>query len=210
VNKIARYGIKTVQSIKLSIQSTLNGHTWKRVWVTQVIAGGELYAIQPARNCWFFVYNKHNMNDNWSKLSHLQLGKYGEYFAKMEFTKAGFDVYTSEVDDKGIDFVIRKNESEHYDVQVKSVRNYNYVFMRKEVFNLRNNLLLALILFEDDSLPTLCLVPSLEWKNNREKFFCENDYENKKSRPEWGLKISKANADEFKQEYSFEKQTKPL
>lgn len=145
-------------------------------------------------------------NNNWSKLSHLQLGKYGEYFAKMEFTKAGFDVYTSEVDDKGIDFVIRKNENEHYDIQVKSVRNYNYVFMRKEVFSLRKNFLLALVLFEEGELPTLCLVPSLQWKNNQGRFFCENDYENKKSKPEWGLKITRKNAEEFKNIYGFDKQ----
>ena len=73
-------------------------------------------------------------SNNWSKLNHLQLGKYGEYFAKMEFTKTGFDVYTAEVDDKGIDFVVRKNETEYFDIQVKSVRNNNYVFMKKEVF----------------------------------------------------------------------------
>lgn len=39
---------------------------------------------------------------NWSELSSLQLGKYAEYLAKMEFMKHGFDVYSSEVDDKEI------------------------------------------------------------------------------------------------------------
>lgn len=150
------------------------------------------------------------MNNNWSKLSHLQLGKYGEYFAKMEFTKAGFDVYTSEVDDKGIDFVIRKNDSEHYDVQVKSVRNYNYVFMRKEVFHLKENMILALIIFEEDAPPILCLVPSLEWNIMEHKFFCDNDYENKKSKPEWGLKLTKNNVEEFKGIYEFNKQIKNI
>jgi hypothetical protein len=146
------------------------------------------------------------MNNKWSKLSHLQLGKYGEYFAKMEFTKAGFDVYTSEVDDKGIDFIIRKDDNEHYDIQVKSARNNNYVFMRKEVFNPRKNLLLALLLFEDGSAPTLCLVPSIDWKNKKHPVLVEKNYEGKKSKPEWGLNMNKANADEFKKTYSFEKQ----
>jgi hypothetical protein len=146
------------------------------------------------------------MNNNWSKLNHLQLGKYGEYFAKMEFTKAGFDVYTAEVDDKGIDFVVRKNEKEYYDVQVKSVRNYNYVFMRKEVFKLSKNLLLALILFEDGKEPTLCLIPSLDWKNKKQNYLIEQNYEGKKSKPEWGLRITKANAEEFVGQYEFGKQ----
>jgi len=146
------------------------------------------------------------MNNNWSKLSHLQLGKYGEYFAKMEFTRAGFDVYTSEVDDKGIDFIIRKDDNEHYDIQVKSARNNNYVFMRKEVFNLRKNMFLALLLFEDGSVPTLCLVPSIDWKNKKHPALVEKNYEGKKSKPEWGLNMNKSNADEFKKTYSFEKQ----
>jgi hypothetical protein len=150
------------------------------------------------------------MNNDWKKLNHLQLGKYGEYFAKMEFSKAGFDIYTSEVDDKGIDFIVRKNEDEHYDVQVKSVRNYNYVFMRKEVFKPRGNLLLALVLFEEDEPPTLCLVPSLEWENNLHIFFSEKDYKGKKSRPEWGLKISKSNVKEFKKLYDFDEQAERL
>ena len=34
----------------------------------------------------------------WSKLNHLQLGKYAEYYAKMEFASYGFEVYSSEVD----------------------------------------------------------------------------------------------------------------
>ena len=66
----------------------------------------------------------------WDHLNHLQLGKYAEYFAKMEFTSAGFDVYTAEVDDKGIDFVVRKDETAYYDVQVKSARGTNYIFMQ--------------------------------------------------------------------------------
>jgi len=38
--------IETVQSIKLLIQSTLNGHTPKGLWVAQAIAGEELYAVE--------------------------------------------------------------------------------------------------------------------------------------------------------------------
>jgi len=59
---------------------------------------------------------------NWGRLNHLQLGKYAEYFVKMEFTLFGFEVYDSEVDDRGIDFVVRKDENNYYDVQVKSIQ----------------------------------------------------------------------------------------
>ena len=50
---------------------------------------------------------------NWSKLNKLQLGRYAEYYAKMEFTSYGFEVYTSEVDDHGIDF-IAKGKTENF------------------------------------------------------------------------------------------------
>ena len=38
-------------------------------------------------------------NMKWDKLNQRQLGRYGEYYAKMEFASYGYDVYTSEVDD---------------------------------------------------------------------------------------------------------------
>jgi hypothetical protein len=44
---------------------------------------------------------------HWSELTKLQVGRYAEYFVKMVFTLHGFDVYSAEVDDKGIDFVVR-------------------------------------------------------------------------------------------------------
>ena len=71
---------------------------------------------------------------DWGKLNHMQLGRYAEYFVRMEFTRHGFDVYAAEVDDKGIDFIVRKEhrpggtevEYRYCDVQVKSVRRLNY------------------------------------------------------------------------------------
>lgn len=151
------------------------------------------------------------MSQGWSKLNHLQLGKYGEYFSKMAFTREGFDVYTSEVDDKGIDFVVRKNENEHYDIQVKSVRNNNYVFMRKEVFRPRKNLFLSLLFFNDsDDFPKLLLIPSLDWILKRHSALIERDYENSKSKPEWGLSLTKANIGSFKDNYAFKKQIEKI
>ena len=63
----------------------------------------------------------------------MQVGRYAEYYAKMEFTSYGFDVYTSEVDDHGVDFVAKNLSGEYFEIQVKSVRNDNYVFIHKEM-----------------------------------------------------------------------------
>ena len=146
------------------------------------------------------------MKNNWSKLNSLQLGKFGEYFTKMEFTKEGFDVYTTEVDDKGIDFVVRKNEKEYFDIQVKSVRNYNYIFVRKDIFTPRKNLLLAVVLFKQNEDPTLLLMPSLNWIELKHKFLTERNYDGKRSKPEWGINIGKSNIEEIKSHYLFSEQ----
>src|SRR5687767_15767829 len=104
----------------------------------------------------------------WSRLNHLQVGRYAEYLAKMEFTLCGFDVYTAEVDDKGIDFVVRRDPAAYFDIQVKALRpkgGAGYVYFRKDCFELRGNLLAALVLFEDGNLPDLYLLPSLVWQH---------------------------------------------
>ncbi len=136
----------------------------------------------------------------WSRLNPLQLGRYAEYLVKMEFALYGFDVYTAEVDDKGIDFVIRKEhmqengriESRYYDVQVKSVRKMNYVFFPKDKFALRDNLMAAIGLFADGEAPQLYLIPATVWQQPND-LFVDRNYEGSKSKPEWGLNLSRKN-----------------
>ncbi|AOY75374.1 hypothetical protein [Clostridium formicaceticum] len=129
----------------------------------------------------------------WSELSHLQLGKYAEYLMKMEFLSYGFDVFNTEVDDKGVDFVIKSGSGKFYEMQVKSSRDLNYVFMRKDKFDINNeSLILVLALFEDNKMPDVFLIPAIEWKspNNLLK---GKDYEGLKSKPEWGINLSQKN-----------------
>jgi hypothetical protein len=137
---------------------------------------------------------KENMLEyKWSKLNHLQIGKYAEYFTKMNFILHGFDVYTTEVDDKGIDFVICRNRK-YYEIQVKSIReSTKYVFMQKDKFDIdQDNLYLALIIFKDNSEPESYLIKSSEWKNEND-LLKGKDYEGLKSIPEWGVNISNKN-----------------
>ncbi|HET6314634.1 MAG TPA: DUF4365 domain-containing protein, partial [Chloroflexia bacterium] len=131
---------------------------------------------------------------DWGRLSHLQVGKYAEYFTKMEFTLYGFDVYTAEVDNKGIDFVVRKDHTRYYDVQVKSVRGRNYIFVPKKTWGnqLRENLLLAVVLFDAGESPKLYIIPSTRW-HQPDELFVVREYEGKLSIPEWGLNVSRKN-----------------
>lgn len=104
----------------------------------------------------------------------------------------GFQVYKTEVDDRGIDFIARFEQRPFIEVQVKSLRSHGYVFMQKEKFVLREHLYLALAMFKEGYPPDLYLIPSFFWKEEN-ALFVSRDYEGLKSRPEWGLNISKKN-----------------
>jgi len=144
----------------------------------------------------------HNLGKyNWKRLNPLQLGRYAEYFTKMEFTLYNFDVYTTEVDDKGIDFVIRK-KNKYYDIQVKSVRNNNYIFFTKTKFDLRKNLLMAVLYFYQGEQPKIYLIPSLEWKKPNE-LLVDKEYKGLKSKPEYGINASQKNQT-LLEKYNFE------
>jgi hypothetical protein len=120
----------------------------------------------------------------------------------MEFTLHGFDVYTSEVDDNGIDFIVKMN-NQYFDIQVKSARNNNYIFFMKDKFVLRRNLFAAIVLFEELHEPQILLIPSLDWQKPN-SLLVSRDYEGKKSKPEWGFIITKRNR-ELLLHYQFDK-----
>jgi hypothetical protein len=130
--------------------------------------------------------------NDWERLNPLQLGRYAEYFAKMEFASYGCEVYTSEVDDHGIDFIIKKDDIHYYDVQVKSIRGLNYIFFPKDKFRLRPNLIAVIVLFISQEAPHLYLIPSLAWQVPN-ALLVSHDYVGKKSKPEWGLNLSHKN-----------------
>jgi hypothetical protein len=132
---------------------------------------------------------------NWGKLNNMQIGKYAEYYTKMEFTLYGFEVFTSEVDDRGIDFIARDKQRNIFEIQVKSIRKLSYVFMQKEHFDITNkNLYLALLIFSESRIPEIFLIPSKVWEKPN-ALFVGRDYEKpgQISRPEWGLNISEKN-----------------
>ena len=138
----------------------------------------------------------------WSRLNKQQVGAYTEYFVKMELTMYGFQVYGTEVDDRGIDFVARYEQGPFIEVQVKSLRSLGYVFLQKAQFVLRDHLYLALGLLLDEQPPDLYLIPSIVWKEGN-ALFVSRDYQGRKSKPEWGLDISQKNMP-FLAPYRFE------
>lgn len=129
----------------------------------------------------------------WSQLNKQQVGAYTEYFVKMELTMHGFQVYSTEVDDRSIDFVARRDAGPFIEVQVKSLRDFGYVFLQKSKFVLSDTLYVALGLLCDGKPPELYLVPSRAWETPNALFVSRDYGEGMKSEPEWGLNLSKKN-----------------
>ena len=140
----------------------------------------------------------------WSRLNPLQLGRWAEHFVKMEFALLGFEVYTSDVDDRGIDFVLRKDRSRFYEIQVKGVRSLDSaVFFQKDKFPIEDTFFAAVVILCEGKSPELYLIPSTAWATSS-PLFANRDYEGRKSKPEWGLNLSRRNQ-ELLNEFAFEK-----
>jgi hypothetical protein len=129
---------------------------------------------------------------SWKHLNHLQVGRYAEYLVKVVLVSKGLDVYSAEVDDRGIDFVVRKNHKTYYDIQVKSIRGLHYIFFPKSKFAPRENLFAAVVVFIEGKDPQLFMIPSKAWRSPN-KLLVVRNYRDRQSPPERGLNISRKN-----------------
>jgi len=121
----------------------------------------------------------------------------------IEFILYGFDVYSPELDDKGIDFIVRKDDSSYFDIQVKAVRDFNYIYFQKSKFQIRENLYAFILIYGKELKPSMYLIPSNIW-NKPNKLFVSRDYKGKKSVPEFGINLSEMNLPKL-DEFIFEK-----
>jgi hypothetical protein len=146
---------------------------------------------------------------NYKSYHHIKIGKIGEYWMKLCLSLLDLDVYTPEVDNKGIDFIVRFNDKTYIDIQVKTIREKTtYVYMDKDNISwktLRDNLYLALVILKNNSIPSIYLINSTEW-NNPNNLLKDYNYSKKglKSKDDWGINISKKNM-ELLQKYELVK-----
>jgi len=133
------------------------------------------------------------------------LGRIGELLMKAEFLKRDFDVYSTEVDNDGIDFVVKNLNKNYFDIQVKAT-NQKYIFMKKAVFQPRGNLYLAMLILDQKQNNHFLLIPSLDFLNNtRDSFLVDRNYEGKISPPEYGIYSNGKYLKALIDKYSFEK-----
>lgn len=130
-----------------------------------------------------------NMNlPKWSSLSDLQIGDCGESFAKIEFLLYGFDVYTTKVDEHGVDFVAEKN-GKFYHVQVKAVRDTPANIMKDKIV-LNDKYLVCYLRFHDGQMPEIYVFPATVFANPLPPF-SSRDYNGKSSKPEYSISPAK-------------------
>ncbi|CAF1812269.1 DUF4365 domain-containing protein [Bacillus subtilis] len=132
-------------------------------------------------------------NMNWSKLNNLQLGRYGEYYAMMDFASYGYQIFSSEVDDHGIDFIARKAGGEFLEIQVKSLSfpKTTYTFLKEKHFNPhKKGFYIYLMLFIEGSLPQSFLIPGSVFLEENDPVF---KYRPNYKEPEYGINVSKKN-----------------
>lgn len=160
-------------------------------------------------------------------LSNSQLGRYAEYFVKMEFSRLGFDIYTPEVDDKGIDFILRTNSARYWEVQVKSIRGTGLVCLRRKNFEPGENLLAVVAVFEEGPgifTPRLFLIPSTDFpakptsgseaepsvSGSLLRYYRRRHIEKGKNFDEYQIYTSPPNVEMLAKKYGFEERARAL
>ena len=146
------------------------------------------------------------LNKKWSSLDNeyktggLKRGHFAEYFAEMQLMLHGFEVYKTLVDDRGIDFIIRKPKGVFFEIQVKSITDYDNIVIKMDKFDIANkHLYLLAVQFVDDKDPEMYIIPSTRWTKPDNIFYAGENIKN----PQYGLRLTKSNLGSL-QEYKLE------
>ncbi len=108
------------------------------------------------------------MRTSYKHLNKVQKGSFAEAYAKMAFTLEGFEVYTTEYDDRGIDFVIRNKEGNYFSVQVKATGAAANPFIYKKKFKASSDFLLCAVRLVEDEMPEIYLARGADWNAEKE------------------------------------------
>lgn len=129
------------------------------------------------------------MMTKWDKLNRLQKGSFGEQYAKMLFTMYGAEVYSSDIDDRGIDFVARFLGGEFYDVQVKTVTDMNLAYINESKFKKSERFLVVLVRLEQGKEPEVYVFRGTEW-DSEDGLLKYNPYTEAKSAPAYEIHLN--------------------
>lgn len=140
---------------------------------------------------------------NWKDMlnNSLKLGQCGELYTQHLLETMGYDVYRPYVDDHGIDFLAQKVGCNNLLVQVKTVKQGNYTFIKKSNFHKDKNFVVFYINVNKEGEPSVYVYPSKAWPEENEteisyaddRRFTYHPYAGKgqKSKAEYGISGAK-------------------
>ena len=100
-----------------------------------------------------------------SRMDGKQLGRYGELLVASELLRYGFDVYSGEVDDRGIDLVVRIDENIYHTLQVKTTRTIksdNFIYVRRVPMELQAYHWVICVICQQGKAAAIYLIPVVE------------------------------------------------
>ncbi len=101
-------------------------------------------------------------------LNNVQKGSFAEAYAKMAFTLEGFEVYTTDYDDRGIDFVIRSAAGGFFSVQVKATGASANPFVYADKFQAALDFLFCAVRLIEGETPEIYLARGTDWDQEKE------------------------------------------
>ncbi|MCG8607471.1 DUF4365 domain-containing protein [bacterium] len=115
------------------------------------------------------------LRTSYKHLNTIQKGTFGEAYAKMAFTLEGFEVYSSEYDDRGIDFIVRNRSGRFFSVQVKATDDTSNPFVYESKFRDRDDYIFCAARIIDGEQPSLYIAQGSEWKTGIECLYYNSE-----------------------------------
>jgi hypothetical protein len=112
------------------------------------------------------------LRTTYGHLNTIQKGSFAEAYAKMAFTLKGFEVYTTEYDDRGVDFVIRNASGGYFSVQVKATMGSANPFVYKDKFSPSADFVFCAVRLINGNQPEIYLARGSEWLANKDYLAC--------------------------------------
>ena len=81
----------------------------------------------------------------------------------MSFILEGFEVYYTEYDDRGVDFIVRDKKEIFYEVQVKTTGTTVNPFIYEEKFGKSDTFLFCAVRVEEGEPPSIYLAKGSDW-----------------------------------------------
>ena len=108
------------------------------------------------------------LRTSYNHLNTVQKGSVGEAFSKLAFTLEGFEVYDTEYDDRGIDFVVRNESGKFFSVQVKATDETSNPFVKESKFEKSEEFILCAVRLLEGEPPKAYLARGSDWEAGME------------------------------------------